>query len=264
VEPGPFWSNSPHSVGARHAAPLQQYAFDYGYKIARFPVTNAEYQRFIEAGGYQQSRWWTLIGWAFLQSGGHPLPRDGKAAAITHPNLCDHPSFNAPAQPVVGVSWYEASAYCAWLTEQGHRAGWLPDSAIIRLPTSLEWERAARHIDQRRYPWGDDAPDSRHANYNDTGLHTPAPIGCFPQGAAACGALDMAGNVWEWTASLWEEIGHPAPRAEFHPHEKPAIRGGAFNWSADYLHCGAHYWFSPGYRQNLLGFRVVLVGALKR
>lgn len=251
VSAGPFWYGSD-----RADQPLHQFTLPYDYAIARFPVTNAEYQCFIEAGGYQQRRWWTATGWAFLQPG-RRSPADDQTRPITQPNHWQHPSFSGPNQPVVGVSWYEAAAYCAWLTEQGHRAGWLPEADLLRLPTSLEWERAARHTDQRRYPWGDEEPATQHASYDAAGLHAPAPIGCFPAGAAVCGALDLAGNVWEWTATLWERIQQPAPWSDFTAAKKPAIRGGAFNWSSGYLHCGAHYWFSPGYRQNLLGFRVV-------
>jgi formylglycine-generating enzyme required for sulfatase activity len=82
-------------------------------------------------------------------------------------------------------------------------------------------------------------------------------VGCFPAGAAVCGALDMAGNVWEWTATLHEQHSDPTPRRDVSVRQKPIICGGAFNWSQDYLHCGAHYWFSAGYRQNLLGFRLL-------
>jgi formylglycine-generating enzyme required for sulfatase activity len=74
-----------------------------------------------------------------------------------------------------------------------------------------------------------------------------------------CGALDLAGNVWEWTATLSDRLTDLAPQPDVGIHERPVMRGGAFNWSSDYLQCGAHYWYSPGYRKNLLGFRVVWV-----
>jgi formylglycine-generating enzyme required for sulfatase activity/energy-coupling factor transporter ATP-binding protein EcfA2 len=250
VEAGPFW----HSAAERAAQPLRPAELPYAFQIGRFPVTNAEYRCFIEAYGYYERRWWSAHGWAFLQA---RIQRGKHSIATARPNHWEHPAYNSPAQPVVGVSWYEAAAYCAWLTEQGHRTGWLPPDAVIRLPTVLEWERAARHTDQRRYPWGDAAPDPTYANYDDTGIHAPAPVGCFPAGAAVCGALDMAGNVWEWTATLHEQHGDPMPRRDVSVRQKPIISGGAFNWSQDYLHCGAHYWFSAGYRQNLLGFRLL-------
>jgi formylglycine-generating enzyme required for sulfatase activity len=253
VEEGTFW------FGAEHAGqPPRQVELAHAYRVGCFPVTNAEYRRFIEAGGYEQPRWWSATGWLFLQLDCQPTPAQGEAEqAIAHPGHWHHPSFNAPNQPVVGVSWYEAAAYCAWLTAEGHRAGWLPRGKHIRLPTALEWERTARHTDQRCYPWGNADPDTTRANYDQAELHAPAPVGCFPAGAAVCGALDLSGNVWEWTATPWDRPDQREPRPDFDAAEKPLIRGGAFNWSSDYLHCGAHYWFSPGHRQNLLGFRLV-------
>lgn len=252
LEAGWFWHGTERSRQLTRRVELPT-----ACHIARFPVTNADYQRFIEAGGYGDRRWWSSAGWSFLQPGGHPSPFDNPDSPITHPSHWYHPAFNAPNQPVVGVSWYEASAYCAWLTNQGHQANWLPVTDIIRLPTSLEWERAARHTDTRSYPWGENEPDTRRASYNQVGIHAPAPVGCFPAGVAACGALDLAGNVWEWTTTQWNQLANPEQCADFSPHEKPAIRGGAFNWDKNALHCGAHYWFQSGYRQNLLGFRVL-------
>jgi formylglycine-generating enzyme required for sulfatase activity/energy-coupling factor transporter ATP-binding protein EcfA2 len=239
INTGSFWYCSDDTTLALHAVDLP-----YDYQIARFPITNADYRQFIAAGGYRQRHWWTEHGSQFVQS----------AALAEHPATT---SSSKLSRPVVGVSWYEAAAYCAWLSEQGHQAGWLPSQYIIRLPTSLEWERAARHTDTRRYPWGDAAPSPEHANYDATGIHAPTPVGCFPLGAAACGALDLAGNVWEWTATPADAHHQPAPCADFAPDTRPVIRGGAFNWSRDYLHCGARYWFTSSYRQNLLGFRVV-------
>ncbi len=245
VEAGAYWSSPAHG-----STPLHQAELSHSFQLARYPVTTSEYGLFMAAGGYRERRWWSPAGWRFLHDDTHPQP-------IDQPNHWQHPAFYGSNQPVVGVSWYEAAAYCCWLTEQGHRAGWLAADELVRLPTAAEWQRAARHTDQRLYPWGSAAPTPDHASYADTGAHAPTPVGSFPQGAAHCGAHDMAGNVWEWTATLWEQADEPVPRVDFAPDEQPAICGGAFNWSSDYLHCGAQYWFRAGYRQNLLGFRVV-------
>ncbi len=258
ITAGPFWFSSDRAAEGGNAAQatLRQIPLPYSFRLARFPVTNAEYAHFVAAGGYSKRRWWTPEGWAFLRPGGHRSPLDHQDQPITHPGLWGEAQFNRPAQPVVGVSWYEAVAYCTWLTAQGHRAGWLPADNCLRLPTSLEWERAARHIDQRRYPWGDDAPTIEHANYEATRLRAPAPVGCFPIGSAVCGAQDLAGNVWEWTTTLWEGVLENEPCEDVRLSERPVIRGGAFNWEADYLACSTRYWFHPGHRYNLLGFRV--------
>ena len=245
---GPFW----HVAGDGHPGAreqLERRALPASLRLARYPVTNAEYQRFVAAGGYGERRWWAEGGWQFLCG--------AQNAPLGQPALWDAAPFNGPSQPVVGVSWYEADAYCRWLSAEGRQAGWLAAGARLRLPTALEWERAARHTDRRRFPWGDEHPDGERANYDGSGLRAPTPVGCFPAGAAACGALDMAGNVWEWTATPWGGPHSPAPRADFAPDETPIICGGAFNWGASYLRCEARYWFKPGQRHNLLGFRLV-------
>jgi formylglycine-generating enzyme required for sulfatase activity len=244
---GPFW-HSPDEGNPGARMPLERRALPADLRLARYPVTNAEYSRFVEAGGYDERRWWSDDGWQFL--------REAAGGPRAHPALWDAPAFNGPSQPVVGVSWYEAAAFCRWLEAEGRRAGWLPPQARLRLPTALEWERAARHTDRRRFPWGDGEPDAERANYDATGLRAPAPVGCFPTGAAACGALDLAGNVWEWTATPWGQSHSPAPRADLAPDQTPIICGGAFNWDASYLRCEARYWFNPGQRHNLLGFRL--------
>jgi formylglycine-generating enzyme required for sulfatase activity/energy-coupling factor transporter ATP-binding protein EcfA2 len=248
---GCFW------YGDERAGNVAEMQLPHGFRIARFPVTNAEYRAFVEAGGYREREWWTPNGWEFLRPGNHRSPLEASNRPITRPGLWDVAQFSGASQPVVGVSWYEASAYCAWLTAWGRRAGWLALDEVLRLPTSVEWERAARHRDQRRYPWGDDLPSAERANFYATGLRAPAPVGCFPHGAAACGARDLAGNVWEWTASQHEQAALLEPQRDVALTDQPVIRGGAFNWEADYLACGAHYWFNPGHRHNLLGFRVV-------
>ncbi len=247
----PYWC----PIEPQHREP--QGTHGTSFQLARLPVTNSEYQQFVEAGGYRQPQWWTPNGWQFLQPGGHA--NDEPALSILRPSQWDQPAFAAPNQPVVGVSWYEAAAYCAWLTDQGHRAGWLPTRAIIRLPTSHEWQCAAGSTDRRRYPWGDALPTPEHANYDATAIHAPSAVGCFPLGQAACGALDLAGNVWEWTCSHHAEDCPERVLADFTPEQQPIIHGGAFNWSHEYLQISRHYWFSPAQQRNLVGFRLVRV-----
>jgi formylglycine-generating enzyme required for sulfatase activity len=230
---------------------LHQVTLPYTYRIARYPVTNAEYRRFIEAGGYQERRWWTEQGWAY-----------SRRQSWIEPRLWKDERFNQPTQPVVGVSWYEAVAYCAWLTEAGRVAGWLPATDAIRLPTSLEWERAVRGTDQRRYPWGDEAPNAERANYKDTGIGRPTPVGCFPAGEAACGALDGAGNVWEWLATPYAEPELVDARKDFTTSEWVLMKSSAWATEVANLCCGARDWSGPDDWCNFRSFRIIRFRAL--
>src|SRR5919199_935082 len=127
----------------------------------------------------------------------------------TEPRLWNSAGYDGPNQSVIGVTWYEATAWAAWLTEQ--LGGVLPPGYVVRLPTEAEWEAAAAYdvaMDRHEYPWGDDPPTPERAVYRweqGPNLDHPAPVGCCVMGAAACGALDLAGNVREWTASSYRQ-----------------------------------------------------------
>ncbi|NTU83906.1 MAG: formylglycine-generating enzyme family protein, partial [Chloroflexales bacterium] len=249
VEAGPLWHGDERRDEARaHMLP-------YAFWVGRYPVTNAEYRRFVEAGGYQRREWWSEHGWPYLQASENRFKSNGRQ--ITHPWYWADPEYNQPGQPVVGVSWWEAAAYCAWLTAQGRAAGWLADTAVIRLPTSLEWERAARGDDRRRYPWGDAAPNAERANYEDTALGRPSPAGCFPQGAAASGALDMAGNVMEWLATPEDEPARLTPLQDVDPEAVVLLSQAAFDDDSASLGCGARIESGPFARYLDRGFRLV-------
>ena len=250
IEAGPFW------FGDDRREPLRQERLPYAYRIGRYPVTNAEYGRFIEAGGYQERRWWTEQGWRYLQPGSVRW-LEANDERITRPRRWDTDAYNQPNQPVVGVSWYEAAAYCAWLSEEGHQAGWLPVEEVIRLPTWLEWERAARGVDRRRYPWGDEAPDGERANYGETGIGRPTAVGCFPAGAASCGALDMAGNVMEWSSACWDRPADRRPGKDFTPGEVVVVSYSGFGDGSAHLCCGARYWSDPYNWHFSKSFRVL-------
>ena len=114
------------------------------------------------------------------------------------------------------MSWYEALAYCRWLTEQlngplrAKAALAAGERCIVRLPTEAEWEKAARGMGAHRWPWGD-AWREGSANTAEARLEQTSPVGLFPAGASPCGALDMAGNVWEWTSSRWGRTSVSSP-----------------------------------------------------
>lgn len=237
-------------------AKLQQAELPYSFKIARYPVTNADFATFLEANGSNgynpDHAWWTDEGRKYIF--GKDKPR------FTEPRLWNDQRFNSPDQPVVGVSWYEAAAYCRWLTAEGHRRGWLPDDQEIRLPTSLEWERAARHTDQRPYPWGSTDPTPEHANYAASKIGAPSPVGSFPAGRAVCGAEDLVGNVFEWLATHNNDDGRVnafTPRKDFTPNDGVLLSYTYYGDRLDQMCCGARNWNNPNNRDLGRSFRVV-------
>jgi hypothetical protein len=200
------------------------------FQIGKYPVTNAQFRLFIDDGGYEDKTWWKGEGRYWL------LREQWRA-----PRHWDAPRHRWDNQPVAGVSMYEAEAYAAWLSARTGR--------FYRLPTETEWERAAGHTDGRAFPWGD-AWDEDRANTVEEGLGRPSAVGMFPRGAAPCGALDMSGNVVEWTTSRYR----PASRVI-------VWRGGSFNTDRSYarvgLRDGGHRLGIPNLRLSITGFRLV-------
>jgi formylglycine-generating enzyme required for sulfatase activity len=192
----------------------------------------------------------------------------GQSEAPRAPRFWDDRAYNNPSQPVVGVCWYEAMAYCAWLTEQMSKSA--NQQISIRLPTEAEWEKAARWDGKRarRYPWGD-GWDPFQCNSLEGRVLTPTPVGLYPSEASPCGALDMAGNVWQWTRSLWgPEFGRPAFGYPYDPEDGRedeessdlrVLRGGAFLDDRGNMRCASRYGDGPDYRSRYRGFRVCVV-----
>jgi len=153
----------------------------------------------------------------------------------------------------VGINWYEATAFCAWLTQH------LSDGYVYRLPSEAGWEYAARSTARRPYPWGDALPDAERANFNQTHGGTSA-VGCFPAGATPEGLLDMAGNVWEWTRSEFRDYPYNSDdgrESGAAPAQKVfTLRGASWHFRPIYLRAARRYHFAPDYRGYDLGFRL--------
>ncbi|MGH3354863.1 MAG: ergothioneine biosynthesis protein EgtB [Nocardioidaceae bacterium] len=215
------------------------------------PVTNAEYLRFVEDGGYDQGRWWSRRGWAHRQEADLQAPRFWVRGGETWMRW----RFGVlealpPDQPVVHVSFHEAEAYAAW--------------AGKRLPTEPEWEKSARFDPatghSRRYPWGDENPSTRHANLGQRHL-SPSPVGAFPEGASALGVHQLIGDVWEWTSSGFSS--YPGfevfPYAEysqvFFGGDYRVLRGGSFGTDAVVGRSTFRNWDHPVRRQIFSGLR---------
>ncbi|WP_033338851.1 ergothioneine biosynthesis protein EgtB [Catenuloplanes japonicus] len=212
------------------------------------PVTNAAYAEFIAAGGYDDQRWWTADGWAHRTTAGLTGPAHWNAdGSYTRFGRTER---LVPDEPVVHVCWYEADAYARW--------------AGKRLPTEAEWEKAARFDPEtgrsRRFPWGDDPPEARHANLGQRHL-SPAPAGAYPDGASPLGVHQLIGDVWEWTASDFHGYPgfRPFPYREysevfFGPDYK-VLRGGSFGTDAAACRGTFRNWDYPIRRQIFSGFR---------
>jgi iron(II)-dependent oxidoreductase len=219
--------------------------------IDRAPVTNGRYARFVAAGGYDQPRWWSAAGWEHRQAAGLTAPahwqRDGDGWAYTR---FGHTEPIVDDEPVVHVCFYEAEAYAAWSGR--------------RLPTEAEWEKAARYDPatgrSRRFPWGDESPEPRHANLDQRHLR-PAPVGAYPDGRSPLGVHQLIGDVWEWTSSDFR--GYPGFRAFpyreysevfFGPAYK-VLRGGSFGTDRSACRGTFRNWDYPIRRQIFSGFR---------
>ena len=219
--------------------------------IDTVPVTNGAYAAFVDAGGYDDPRWWSERGWTHKIEAGLVAPqfwtRDGAAwwrrrFGVLEPVPAD--------EPVVHVCCHEADAYAAW--------------AGRRLPTEAEWEKAARFDPatgrSRRYPWGDEPPEPRHANLDQRHL-SPAPVGAYPAGASPLGVQQLIGDVWEWTSSDFLPYPgfSPFPYDEyslvFFGGDYKVLRGGSFGTDAVACRGTFRNWDYPIRRQIFAGFR---------
>jgi len=226
------------------------------YWIAKYPVTYAQFQVFVDdPDGYRNPRWW----------------REPVALARTNdrsePSPQTWPIDNRPRER---VTWYDAVAYCRWLTAkaQTHPELLLGDAAEalhngwrIRLPTEWEWEKAARGWQGWAYPWGEKYEAGR-ANVDETErkdgpncLGETSAVGIYPHGASPFGVLDMSGNVWEWCLN---EYKIPANTQEG-GNESRVLRGGSWHYDPDLAAASFRNWNLPDYIfYNNFGFRVVV------
>lgn len=145
--------------------------------------------------------------------------------------------------PIIGVSWDQAQVYCSW--------------AGRRLPSEAEWEKAARGTDGRIYPWGNEDPSARLANFDQV-INETSPIGSHPDGASPYGALDMAGNAWEWTldgyAPGFYSVSPIQNPVSVSPVNRRVLRGGNWDSNADGIRSANRFWAFPG-RNDTDGFR---------
>ncbi len=253
VSEGPFWMGEDGSdrkdERPRHRVYLHPFA------IARYPTTHAMYARFVDAHGYEGPQWWPeAIADGHWQDG---RVRDmvGVDRWRDRPWLWDNPGLSNPTQPVVGVNWYEAVAFCRWLTERLRAAGELGPDQQIRLPTEAEWERAARgpvpteDAPSRRYPWEGGWQEDR-CNSMEARLGATSPVGIFPRGATPDGIHDLAGNVFEWCLDWYDEGYYTASHDAHNPRgpekgDYNVLRGGSWVTNGPSCRCGFRLRFIP-------------------
>jgi serine/threonine-protein kinase len=189
------------------------------FRIARYPVTNAQYLEFVRTTKYKAPEHW--------KGGAIPTGKE--------------------QHPVVNVTWKDVQAFCQW--------------ANVRSPSEAEWEKAARGTDGRIWPWGNDAPTKEHCNFG-MNVGDTTPVGKYLKGASPYGVMDMAGNVWEWTGSLYKPYPYRADDGRENPEGDGTrtLRGGSWGFDVDLVRCvfrNRHY---PWLRNVGVGFRVVSPG----
>jgi iron(II)-dependent oxidoreductase len=219
------------------------------FRIGRSPVSNGEWAEFVADGGYAQRRWWSASGWQHRVDAGLERPlfwsADGTRRRFGIEEI-------VPAdEPVQHVCYYEAEAYAAW--------------AGGRLPTEVEWEKAcvwdpAAGL-RRRWPWGDEPPNSTRANLGGGALR-PAPVGAYPDGASAYGVEQLIGDVWEWTSSSLQPWPGFTPMlygtysAPFFGDDYRVLRGGSWGVAPSAVRPSFRNWDLPIRRQIFSGVRL--------
>jgi ergothioneine biosynthesis protein EgtB len=222
------------------------------YEIDKYPVVNRDFIEFIDAGGYQNYRYWLSDGWDLVNENqwnaplywrkidGHWYKKDFRGLKEVSQN-----------EPVTNVSYYEADAYSKW--------------AGKRLPTEAEWEKAASWNDDLKrktlYPWGDNFPSDSIANLLESWTWAPSQIGSYPIGKSHYGCHQMIGDVWEWTSS--EYVLYPGFRSKFSEYtdkwaiNQKVLRGGSFATPMMQIRNSYRNYFKPHERIPFSGFRCV-------
>jgi formylglycine-generating enzyme required for sulfatase activity len=206
------------------------------FRISIYHVTNIQYDAFLNTpDGYHNRDWWEQLG----------------------KHDCSIPSWQSANHPRETVSWYEAVAFCHWLTYKHREAKILDEGRQIRLPTEWEWQLAATGGDQeRKYPWGYDW-NPACCNSNESRLNRTTAVGIYPAGATAQGVMDMAGNIWEWCLNKHNYSSDPYGINVDDSGVQRVMRGGAWFNFGESLCSTFRNQNAPSFRDNYVGFRVV-------
>jgi formylglycine-generating enzyme required for sulfatase activity len=300
VPSGPFLMGSTEDEEMAYGDEHPQHELHLpAFYIARYPITNAQYRPFVESGDYNEPRYWTEEGWSWRtgereadlsifeseegreEFRGYLAQRGPKER--DQPFLWEHPKWGVPNRPVGGVTWYEVIAYCNWLQGQYQmiEAKWpvwnyednykIPQRLRVdkvRLPSEAEWEKAARGVDGRLWPWGSAWSEDK-ANIGKTNIRETCAVGVFPGGVSPFRVMDVVGNLWEWTQSRWgntsilmPEYGYPYNPQDGREKIKSAclrvVRGASWNSEKRETRCAYRNWgFPESFFNFRVGFRVI-------
>jgi gamma-glutamyl hercynylcysteine S-oxide synthase len=264
IPAGPFLMGNNGHEGFGGSEEFPQHSVNLpAYQIGKYEVTRGEFRMFIQAGGYTNSSYWSAAGWKWKES--EVIDYTGMRGAVTHtvrPNREEkrcapehwaaeqewighgfgHPRFTqTDRHPVVGVTYYEAEAYCKW--------------AGGRLPTEAEWEKAARWDEKKQHagtwPWGDtwdpeacNNPEDHHPAGGGYRVNQSAPVGSYRQGASPYGCMDMVGNAYEWVAD-WAQSYPGNPQPFDHTHSYHWVKGGCWDDGPLSVRCAYRGWYLP-------------------
>lgn len=199
--------------------------------ISKYPVTNMQFQYFVDdQGGYAEPRWWAFSEQARKWHAEHKKPRNAQ--------------FRGDERPRETVNWYEATAFCLWLSERL--------DLKITLPTEWEWVRAARGDDNRAFPWGDEV-DMDACNTSESKIKMTTSVTRFIKGVSPYGVYDMAGNVWEWCLNT---ANHDTD-LDCHGETKRAVQGGSYLGPIDRAQISFGYYIHPRAAFGSVGFRLI-------
>jgi formylglycine-generating enzyme required for sulfatase activity len=227
--------------GDKAEKPEHEQTMPANYYLSRYPITNAQYQAFIDAGGYAKDTYWQsdqAKAWKTENN-------------IQYPRYWDEELWNCPNQPVVGISWFEAMAYAKWLNDY--------QEGVVRLPTEREWEFATRGEQSLIYPWGNDWQKDK-ANAEQV-IGRTSSVGLFNQAKNSPFQLDdMAGNVWEWMVNNHHAYDEKEGYKDWDVDENKdfVLRGGSWYRNDRVCRSSGRLRGDPEVRLNFIGFRLLL------
>ncbi len=213
------------------------------FTIAKYPVTNAQYQVFLDApDGYREKKWWDYSDDAKKWRANNPQPEEAK--------------FSGGDFPRANVNWFDSLAFCRWLTARLNEldSPLLAEGMSVMLPTEQQWQRAAQGDDGREYPWGDEI-DISYCNYDNlvSRVGRITLVTDYPKGASPYGVMDMSGNVWEWCLTQWGSGSN-----NYDSNEGRVLRGGSWSNSEYSALAANRYNAPPGLWSDFYGFRLVV------